>query len=246
MRYLQHLVRSPRLALQLAVTLLLAGLIGGAGALGLLAARNSLHSIATGRMPGLVYLFDAEDQVAQLDYYSLSAALDPDARHRATEELPKIASLSDAAWQNFRRFQSAKGHSTAFTAQEARITDLIKKGLSLTRLSGQFNSQAMNEATSRAVLRASESLIVVPLVQSLRELANLDEASVASDGSAAAAATEAALLFLLGVVVLTVVFVGAVQVGVGVREHRRGLLARPGADLIVLLTQHGRIRYASQ
>jgi diguanylate cyclase (GGDEF)-like protein/PAS domain S-box-containing protein len=245
MRHLRHLARSPRLLLQLLFTLMLAGLIGGAGAFGLLAARNALTGMSTARMPGLVYLLNAEGQIAQVDYYSLSAALDPDAHHRAAVELPTITNLSNAAWQNFRRYQSAKGHSTAFRVQEARITDLFNKGLGLARLSGAFNNQSMNQATSRAMLGASEALVVAPLMQSLRELANLDEASVTDDGSTAAASTEAALLFLLCVVVLTVVLVGSVQVAMGVREHRRRTITQPGADQIMLLNKHGLIRYAN-
>src|SRR5581483_7580821 len=65
MRYLRHLARSPRLALQLLILLLLAVLVGGTGLLGLHLARETITTISTVRTPALMRLKDTERAIAQ-------------------------------------------------------------------------------------------------------------------------------------------------------------------------------------
>ncbi len=244
MRYLQYLVRSPRLALQLSLMLTLACLIGGTGLAGLQLARHAITNTSTTRMPALVHLLDVERDIEEANYDGLDSVLNPNPNQRNMADLPKIRALGAQTKASFALFQAANPPTAATAALLTRVSQLLDRWEALCALSQQL-TPSVSTATIIVALKAADAAIVLPLRQALEQLVQATEAQVTAAGTAAAASAQTTSVLLLAVIGLAVLAIGSVQIGLAVREHRRRALSQQSADLVALVDGQGVVRYAS-
>ena len=245
MPYVQHIGRSPRLLLQLLLTLLLACVLGGAGMVGLHEAGSTVSTVTSTRVPALVHLLKAERDIEQLNYSALAAVGDSNAQRRAAVDIPAIQRLTQAAWQDFQQYQAAGARDADQAAVAARAEALFHQGLALSNVAGALNRSLTSRALSQGLLRVATTTIVTPLLKALTQLATLDEADVTRAGVATAVWAQAAAWRLLVVVVLTVLGIAMLQVGIAAREHRHRATVQQTADLVLFLDARAGIRYFS-
>jgi len=249
LRYFRFIARSPWLLGQLALVLVLAGLIGGTGLVGLVSARGAVTEITDTHMPALVHLMSAEHDIAQADYYGLVAVIDPNPQHRRQIDVPKVQAFSAAAWKEFLRYQ-AIGNGDQDAVQRplvARARVLFQEWLVLAaeaRLLGT-NAAPNNPAFILPIFTTVATTVVDPLTKAMDRLVQLNLASSARTRNAAVSSSRNVTIGLCGVIVLAVLLTSAFQVIMAAREHRRKALVQQSADLVVLLDARGIIRSAS-
>ena len=244
MQYLRFVARSPNLVLQLLLILLLTCLIGGTGLVGLRTAGDTITTVSTARLPALVHLLNAQRDVEQLNYYALTTLYDSDSQHRAEVELPTIQNLSEAAWTEFKLFEAQSGNAADQAPLRSRVSAMFQQGLAMAKLAGQIN-RISSTAASRQILRTADAIIVTPIVQALTQLAAMEEADVGRAGNAANDLTRSAAVALLAVILLSTLVIGALQVGIGAREHVHHATVQHTADLVLFVDDQARIRFIS-
>ena len=245
MHYIAYAGRSPKLILQLLLTLLLAVLIGGAGLIGLHSARDTITNTADVRMPALVNLLDTERYIAQTDYYGSLMVNSLIQGRSAKTAVPQLQAMSASAVNSFRAYQAADQLSGQGNLLEAQVADRLKAWLAYITMSKQLATSSIPVAEIEIGLRVADTTAVAPLMSSLSQLVRLNETDARAQGHNAVTATGSASAVLIAVIVLAITVVGSFQIGIGVREHRRRTLTRQSTDLVTLIDANGSIVYST-
>ncbi len=245
MHYLRYVGRSPRLLLQLLLTLLLATLIGGAGLIGLRSARDNVTYTADVRMPALVRLLDAQRDIAQTNYYG-SLMVNAIVEGRSTKEaIPRLQAMSAAAVTSFTQYQTASHLSGREKRLEDQTAARLKAWMAFINMSKQLATSKVPVPTVETGLDLADTTVVVPLMEALTALVHQNEADAGARGHDAVVVTNSASAILIAVILLATAVVGSFQIGLGVREHRRRVLTRHSTDLVTLIDANGKVAYSS-
>ncbi len=245
MAYIRYISRSPRLVLQLLLTLVLAGLIAVTGLVGLHTAGGKVSSVSKTSVPSLVHLFAAEQDIEHLNYDALVALSDTNATRRTDVDLPRIQSLVLAAWHEFQHYQPSGANAGAQAILLKRVNELFRQGLALSGLAGALNQTSMSRPAYQRLLHATSANTILPLVQALSDLSTMDEAAVAQTGNSTLGWMQATSWNLVIVVLLAVLVIGGLEIGMAARDHRHRAMAEHGADVVIFLDAQSIIRYAS-
>jgi PAS domain S-box-containing protein len=246
MRYLSHTARSPKLILQLALLLVLAGLIGGAGLRGLFTARTTLHNISSAQLPGLVHLLDAEREVTQAENQGYRAVVDAgSSRRTGAKDIPQILVLVRQAWQNYRQFKMAGHHPADQSVLQSRVELRFSLLLLTSSLIEPLGRARLTNITGGHILQQADVGIIAPLQSALTQLTKLDEADVTAGDAGSAGSVTAAAALLLGVILVTLALTCIFQIALDARDHRARALAQQSADLVLIVDSRGIMRHAS-
>ncbi len=246
MRYVSHVLRSPRVMLQLLLLLMLGGLIGGVGLHGLNRAHSTLHDIASAQLPGLVHLLDAEREITQAENLGYRALLNYDSANKKTPvEIPEIVALVRQSWRNYQQFESAGPHPRGQAALQSQIEARFPGLLLAAGLAEPIGSAQVGSTVGRALLQQADAQFVAPLQMALTQLAELDEADVTAGGVASAGSVADTAALLLGVILGTIAIVCVFQIVMEGRGHRSRVLSQQSADLVLIVDGQGIVRHAS-
>jgi PAS domain S-box-containing protein len=246
MRYVSHVLRSPRLLLQLLLLLALAGLIGGAGLRGLVTAHSTLHDISSSQLPSLVHLLDAEREITQAENLGYRALLNYDAAQKLTPtEIPEIVAMIRLAWQNYQLFKEDGPHPGDQAALQSQVESRFPGLLLAASVAEPLGSAKVGSSVGLKLMQQADAQFVAPLQAQLTQLAKLDEADLTASGAASAGSVATTAALLLGVILGTLAIACIFQIAIDARGHRGRALSRQSADLVLIVDSHGTVRHAS-
>ncbi|HEY8283961.1 MAG TPA: EAL domain-containing protein [Chloroflexota bacterium] len=249
MRYIRFIARSPRLLGQLALILVLAGLVGGTGLVGLLTARSAVTDITNTQVPTLVHLLSAERDIAQANYAGVVSLVDPDLHRRVEVDIPRIRGFTAAAWTEFLQYQALgqrnQGPEERKVVAQARALLLEWRTLAAAAPLMGTGAALGNPTLNLRVFTGIAASVVVPLTNDVNRLIQFNLADAARTRNASISSSRNATFMLCGVIAVAVLLAGAFQVIMAAREHRRKALVQQSADLVVLLDTRGIIQSAS-
>ncbi len=243
--YVRFVGSSPRLILQLALSLLFAALVGGVCLAGLNAAQDRVITVPTAGIPTLIHAVESDRIAERLGLDLVVAASDSNAATRAHVDMPQVLEDIRSAWQQLQQYDPRSLRADGQTALLARANALFRQGQTMANQAAALDRTAKGRPESQRLLHQIGGASVFPLHQQLVSLIALDEAAVAQTGNETASWLQVTSWRVVAAVLLSVLTVDALYVVMAAREYRRRTTTQEMADMVAFVDGPGAIRYVS-